>query len=58
MDNKTKKLKKKFDEKFNKSLDELKKNIANQEKFNQIISGVIADMDIEDKEIFEDTEEK
>ena len=58
LDNKTKKLKKKFDEKFNKNLDELKKNIANQEKFNQIISSVIADMDIEDKEIFEDTEEK
>ena len=36
----------------------LRKNITNQEKFNQIISSVIAEMDIEDKEIFEDTEEK
>ena len=36
----------------------LKNNITNQEKFNQIISNVIAEMDIEDKEIFEETEEK
>ena len=58
LDNKTKKLKKTFDDKFSKKLDELKRSIPNQAKFNEIISSVIAKIDIEDKEIFEETEEK
>ena len=58
LDNKTKKLKKNFDDKFNKNLDDLKKSITNQSKFNKIISNLISEMDIEDKEIFEETEEK
>ena len=36
----------------------LKRNIKNQKKFNQIISRIISKMDIEEKEIFEDTSEK
>ena len=58
LDFKTKKLKKNFDDKFSKNLDELKKSITNQAKFNKIISNVISKLDIEDKEIFEETEEK
>ena len=58
LDIKTKKLKKTFDAEFKKNLDELKKNITNQSKFNEIISSVISKMDIEDKEIFEESEEK
>ena len=51
-------MKKTFDAEFKKNLDELKKNITNQSKFNEIISSVISKMDIEDKEIFEESEEK
>ena len=58
LDFKTKKLKKNFDDKFSKNLDELKKSITNQAKFNKIISNLISKLDIEDKEIFEETEEK
>ena len=58
LDSKTKKLKKKLDDKFSENLENLRNNITNQAKFNKIISDVISKMDIEDKEIFEETEEK
>ena len=58
LDSKTKKLKKRLDDKFSENLENLRNNITNQAKFNKIISDVISKMDIEDKEIFEDTEEK
>ena len=58
LDSKTKKLKKRLDDKFSENLENLRNNITNQAKFNKIISDVISKMDIEDKEIFEETEEK
>ncbi len=58
LDSKTKKLKRNLDDKFSENLENLRKNITNQGKFNKIISDVISKMDIEDKEIFEETEEK
>ena len=58
LDIKTKKLKKSLDDRFVKNFDELKKSITNQAKFNKIISNAISKLDIEDKEIFEETEEK
>tara|TARA_B100000029_G_scaffold162565_1_gene158610 strand:+ start:3385 stop:5160 length:1776 start_codon:yes stop_codon:yes gene_type:complete len=57
-DNKTKKMRKNLDQNFNKNLEALKKNLRNQEKFNQIISKIISKMDIEDREIHEETSEK
>ena len=57
-DNKTKKIRKNLDQNFKKNLETLKKNLRNQEKFNQIISKIISRMDVEDKEIYEDTSEK
>ncbi|OUW48714.1 MAG: cobalamin biosynthesis protein CobT [Candidatus Pelagibacter sp. TMED196] len=58
LDSKTKKLKKSLDDKFSENLENLRKNIVNQAKFNKIISDVISKMDIEDKEMFEENEEK
>ena len=58
LNNKTKKIRKNLDENFKKNLDILKKNLRNQEKFNQIIGKIISKMNIEDKEIYEDTSEK
>ena len=57
-DNKTKTIRKNLDQNFKKNLEILKENLRNQEKFNQIISKIISKMDIEDKEIYEDTSEK
>tara|TARA_Y100001970_G_C14230103_1_gene858050 strand:+ start:95 stop:1870 length:1776 start_codon:yes stop_codon:yes gene_type:complete len=57
-DDKIKKIRKKLDQNLKKNLEKLEKNLKNQEKFNQIISTVISKMDIEDKEIYEDTSEK
>ncbi len=56
--NKTKKLKKDFDQKFGKNLEILKNNLKNQDKFNEIISKIISKMNIEEKEAYEDTEEQ
>ncbi len=57
-DNKIKKIRKNLDQNFKKNLETLKKNLKNQEQFNQIVSKIISKMNIEDKEIYEDTEEK
>ena len=56
--NKTKKIRKSIDQNFRKNLETLKENLRNQEKFNQIIAKIISKMDIEDKEIYEETSEK
>ncbi len=58
LDNKTKKIRKNLDQNFKKNLETLKENLKNQKKFNEIISKIISKMDIEDKEIYEDTSEK
>ncbi len=52
-----KKIKKSLDKKFKKNIEDLKNNIKNQEEFNQIVSKIISEMDIEDKETKEDTSE-
>ena len=57
-DNKIKRFKKNLDQNFKKNLEILKNNIKNQEKFNQVISNIISKMNIEEKEIFEDTPEQ
>ena len=57
-DSKIKKIRKNLDQYFSKNLDTLKKNLYNQEKFNDIISKTISQMNIDDKEIYEDTSEK
>ena len=54
---KTKKLKRNFDKKFEKNIDLLKSNLNNQQKFNELISQIISKMDIDEKEIFEETPE-
>jgi len=54
---KTKKLKRNFDKKFEKNIDLLKSNLNNQQKFNELISQIISKMDIDKKEIFEETPE-
>ena len=56
--NKIKKFKKNLEINFKGSLEKLKKNLRDQQKFNQIVSKIISEMDIEDKEIFEDTSDK
>ena len=58
INNKTKKLKKDFEQKFGKNLEILKNNLKNQDKFNKIISKIISKMNIEEKEAYEDTKEQ
>ena len=58
LDNKTKKIRKNLDQNFKKNIEKLKENLKNQGKFNQIISQIISKMDIEEKEIYEDSSEK
>ena len=58
VNNKTKKLKKDFEQKFGKNLEILKNNLKNQDKFNKIISKIISKMNIEEKEAYEDTKEQ
>ncbi len=57
-DKKIKKFKKNLEVNFDKNLEVLNGNLKNQEKFNQIVSGIIAKMNMDDKEIFEDNLEK
>ena len=56
--NQTKRFKKNFDKNFKKNLELLKVNLNNQKRFNEIVSKIISKMDIEDKEIYEETSEK
>ena len=58
LDNKTKKLKKSLDQNFKKNLELLKNNLQNQDRFNKIISKIITNMDIEEKELYEETPEQ
>ncbi len=53
----TKKSKIDFKKNFKKNLDFLKNNIADQRKFNRLISKIISELEIEDKEYSEDREE-
>tara|TARA_A100001011_G_C14321325_1_gene850828 strand:- start:4744 stop:6516 length:1773 start_codon:yes stop_codon:yes gene_type:complete len=57
-DFKEKKLKKNFGENIKKNSEELKNSITNQAKFNKIISKIISSMNIDEKEIYEDTSDK
>tara|TARA_B100001029_G_C15060355_1_gene457883 strand:- start:1879 stop:3654 length:1776 start_codon:yes stop_codon:yes gene_type:complete len=57
-DGKIKKIRKNLDLNFKKNLEMLRKSLKNQEQFNQIVSKIISKMNIEDKEIYEDTDEK
>ena len=57
-DNKIKKFRKNLEQSFQRNLMELKNNLKDQEKFNEIVSKIISKMNIEDKEIHEDTSEK
>ncbi len=57
-DNKIKKFRKNLEQNFQRNLMKLKNNLKNQEKFNEIVSKIISKMDIEDREIAEDTSEK
>ncbi len=57
-DNKIKKFKKNLEQNFKKNSDKIKKNLKNQRKFNEIIASMLSKMDIEDKEIYEETSEK
>ena len=58
LDNKIKKFKKNLEKNFKNNLEKLKNNLKDQEKFNQIVSKIISEMDIEDKEIYEDASEQ
>mgnify|MGYP001178553728 CR=1 FL=1 len=58
LNNSTKKIKKNFDQNFKKKLETLKNYLKNQEKFNQLVSQILSNMDIEDKEIYEDSADK
>ena len=53
----TKKSKINFAKNFKKKLNFLKNNLKDQRKFNSLISEIIAELDIEDKEFNEDREE-
>ena len=57
-DSKIKKFKKNFSENIKKNSEILKSNIKNQTKFNEIISKIISRMNIEEKEIYEDTSDQ
>jgi len=58
LDNKIKKFKKNLEKNFKNNLEKLRNNLKDQEKFNQIVSKIISEMDIEDKEIYEDASEQ
>ena len=53
----TKKSKINFEKKFKQSLNFLKENLNNQTRFNQKISEIISELNIDDKEFSEDREE-
>ena len=55
---KGKKIKKDLEQNFKKNLDSLKENLKYQDKFNEIISKIVSKMNLEDKEVREDTLEK
>tara|TARA_Y100001970_G_scaffold265973_1_gene354119 strand:+ start:1110 stop:2879 length:1770 start_codon:yes stop_codon:yes gene_type:complete len=57
-DNKIKKFKKNLDKNIKSKLVFLKNNIKSQEEFNKIMSEIISSLDIEDHEIYEDTDSK
>ena len=58
LNNKVKKIRKNLDENFSKNLDLLKISLRNQKKFNQVVGEIINRMNIDEKEIYEDTSEK
>ena len=58
LNNKVKKIRKNLDENFSKNLDLLKISLRNQKKFNQVVGEIINKMNIDEKEIYEDTSEK
>ena len=53
-----KKIKKNLETNFKKNREKINQSITNQGKFNKVISTIISNMDIEDKEVHEDISEQ